>query len=177
MSRGGSQPIPRIPGDPLKERDRLASRANALATRHEGNVEFHYDTVIDAIECPNPDQGFKVHAQINGQPKTWQVDRLIAQVGYTPNRDMYRELRVHECYASLGTMKLAAALAGAGGDCLKQPSLGAETLRNPEPGFFILGAKSYGRNSHFLLRTGFEQVRDVFTLITGEANLDLYKNR
>ena len=49
------------------------------------------------------------------------------------------------------------------------PAAGAATLRNPEPNFYILGAKSYGRNSNFLLRTGFEQVRDVFTLITGEG--------
>ncbi len=33
---------------------------------------------------------------------------------------------------------------------------------NPEPGFFILGAKSYGRNSQFLLRIGWQQVDDVF---------------
>jgi hypothetical protein len=35
-------------------------------------------------------------------------------------------------------------------------------LRTPEPGFFILGAKSYGRNSGFLLRAGWRQVDDVF---------------
>ena len=54
---------------------------------------------------------------------------------------------------------------------------GPETLRNPEPNFYILGAKSFGRNSQFLLRLGFEQVRDVFTLITGNAKLDLYKKQ
>ena len=57
------------------------------------------------------------------------------------------------------------------------PAQGPATLRNPEPNFYILGAKSYGRNSNFLLRTGFEQVREVFTLITGKADLDLYKKR
>jgi len=73
-------------------------------------------------------------------------------------------------------MKLAASLVGKGSDdCLKLSSCGPETLRNPEPNFYILGAKSYGRNSHFLLRAGFEQVREVFTLITGQAGLDLYK--
>ena len=55
------------------------------------------------------------------------------------------------------------------------PAQGAKALRNPEPNFFILGAKSYGRNSNFLLRTGFTQVREVFTLITGKPDLDLYK--
>jgi hypothetical protein len=75
-------------------------------------------------------------------------------------------------------MKLAAALLGQKAqDCLKVASAGPESLRNPEPNYFILGAKSYGRNSHFLLRVGFEQVRDVFTLITGNAGLDLYKKK
>jgi hypothetical protein len=73
-------------------------------------------------------------------------------------------------------MALAAALSKhAGADCLTLPAQGAATLRNPEPNFFVLGAKSYGRNSHFLLRTGFEQVREVFTLITGRTDLNLYR--
>jgi hypothetical protein len=89
---------------------------------------------------------------------------------------MYRELQVHECYASLGPMNLAAALLKQGSaDCLQAPGQGGGTLRNPEPNFFILGAKSYGRNSQFLLRTGFEQIREVFRLITGKAELDLYR--
>ena len=113
-----------------------------------------------------------------GKPQTWEVDRIIASVGYEPENRLYRELQVHECYASLGPMNLAAALLKhAGGDCLAVPAQGAAALRNPEPNFFILGAKSYGRGSNFLLRAGFEQVREVFTLITGKNDLDLYKKK
>jgi hypothetical protein len=66
----------------------------------------------------------------------------------------------------MGPMKLAATLIGGGdADCLAQTSAGAETLRSPEPGFFVLGAKSYGKNVNFLIRVGLEQVREVFTLI------------
>ncbi|MHB8648329.1 MAG: hypothetical protein ACYDAR_21315, partial [Thermomicrobiales bacterium] len=156
-----------------KERDQLAVRANTLATRGDGNVEYHPQTVVTAIECAGADRGFKVRALCGGKSVTWEADRLIANVGYTPNTDLYRELQVHECYASLGPMNLAAALLKhAGGDCLAVPAQGAAALRNPEPNFFVLGAKSYGRNSNFLLRTGFEQVRDVFTLITGKTLLD-----
>src|SRR5262249_46836163 len=36
-----TQPIKRIANDPLRERDRLAVKANMLATRTDGNVEFH----------------------------------------------------------------------------------------------------------------------------------------
>lgn len=172
----GTQPIKRLPQDALRERDRLAVRANTLATRTDGNVEFHPQCVIDSIETAGPDKGFKVMARRGGQPITWMVDRVVANLGYTPNTDLYRELQVHECYATLGPMKLAASLLGQRNeDCLKQTSCGAETLRNPEPNFFILGAKSYGRNSNFLLRVGFEQIREVFSLIAAKPTLDLYK--
>jgi hypothetical protein len=173
----GSQPIRRLLNDPLRERDALAVRANSLATRCEGNVEFHPQTLVESVEFHGPERGFRLIASCAGKPSTWDAERIIANVGYTPDTDLYRELQVHECYASLGPMALAAALQKhAGVDCLSIPAQGAATLRNPEPNFYILGAKSYGRNSHFLLKTGFEQVRDVFTLITGKPDLDLYRN-
>jgi len=173
-----TQPIQRVPNDRLRERDRLAVRANTVATRTDANVEFHNQTVVEAIDFAGPDKGFKVTARCAGKPHTWEVDRLIANVGYSPDNALYRELQIHECYATLGPMSLAAALLKhAGADCLSIPSQGAQALCNPEPSFFILGAKSYGRNSNFLLKTGFEQIREVFTLITGKPDLDLYKKR
>jgi hypothetical protein len=104
-----------------------------------------------------------------------EVDRVIANVGYRPDMRTCRELQVHSCYASEGPMKLAAALAGAaGGDCLNQTSQGAATLVNPEPNYYVLGAKSYGRDSRFLISVGLGQIREVFSLLVGRANLDLY---
>ena len=41
-------------------------------------------------------------------------------------------------------------------------------LANPEPDFYILGNKSYGRNPNFLLETGFRQVADVVTKLAKE---------
>jgi thioredoxin reductase len=173
LARGrGSQPIKRFVNDSLRERDQLAVRANHLATRGEGNVEFHPQTILDVIECAGADRGFKVSGHCNGRPMTWEVDRLIANVGYSPDTDLYRELQVHECYASLGPMALSAALfAHAGTDSLAIPSQPGAVLRNPEPNFFVLGAKSYGRNSNFLLRAGFEQVREVFALLLSSPEL------
>jgi len=48
----------------------------------------------------------------------------------------------------------------------------AASLRADEPGYFVLGAK--GRDSGFLMRDGFEQAKQVFAAITGNAKLDLY---
>ena len=104
----------------------------------------------------------------NAQAQRRQIaaDEVLALVGYRPDRSLYEELQVHECYASQGPMKLAAVLLGeTSADCLAQTSPGGETLKNPEPGFFILGAKSYGRNSRFLLKIGHEQIGEVFSMM------------
>ena len=49
---------------------------------------------------------------------------------------------------------------------LDQVSAGVDTARTPDPGFFVLGAKSYGRNSQFLMRVGWAQVDEVFGLLS-----------
>ena len=128
------------------------------------------------MEWKGQDRGFRVTARCAGKERSWDVDRIIANVGYSPDTNLGRELQIHECYATLGPMKLAAALAKqGGGDCLTLSAGGSAVLLNPEPNFFILGAKSYGRNSHFLLKTGFDQVRELYTLLTGRPDLNLYK--
>jgi hypothetical protein len=43
-----------------------------------------------------------------------------------------------------------------------------------EPDYYILGAKSWGQESGFLLRDGFEQIKQLFAVITGNSRLDLY---
>jgi hypothetical protein len=118
----------------------------------------------------------EVTLAVPGGEEVIPVDRIVAQTGFRPDHALSRELQMHECYASQGPMKLAAALLGAGGaDCMEQSGFGPESLLNPEPGFFLVGHKSYGRNPEFLLRVGREQVRDVFRLLSGDARLDLYR--
>jgi thioredoxin reductase len=115
--------------------------------------------------------------EAGGEERRVEADRVLALVGYRPDLNVFRELQVHLCYASEGPMALAAAVLAAqardpGDDsgCLGQVSHGPETLKNPEPNFFILGAKSYGRNPKFLLRLGHAQIEDVMTLLAGAAS-------
>ena len=94
------------------------------------------------------------------------VDRILSLTGSVGDARMYRQLQVHECWATEGPMRLASALlASSSADCLTQESHGADTLKNPEPDFYILGSKSYGRNTTFLMRVGWEQVDEVFSLL------------
>jgi hypothetical protein len=153
-----------VEDDPLPERAGLNATARELAAGASEAVEVRPGRVTETLRGA---EGDAVTVSLrNGGLEELEVDRVLALNGGVGDFGIYRQLQVHECYATAGPMKLAAALLGeSGGDCLAQAAHGAETLENPEPGFFILGAKSYGRNSQFLLRVGWEQVRDVFGLL------------
>ncbi|MEY2515006.1 MAG: hypothetical protein QOJ89_2364 [bacterium] len=150
-----------VDGDPLPERASLNAAAARLAAGASDAVQLRAGCVTDAL-CAR--DGRIAVTLRNGDADEVEVDRILALNGGVGDSSLYRQLQVHECYATSGPMKLAAALLGeADTDCMAAGSHGPETLRNPEPGFFILGAKSYGRNSQFLLRAGWQQVDDVFT--------------
>jgi thioredoxin reductase len=168
-------PIMPIEGDRLPERAELTRRANELA-RGGGPLTYWPRTVVERITGTLTPPARQFQVELGGEHAgTIEVDEIIANVGFRPNNRMYEELQVHECYATQGPLKLAATLSGsASTDCLDQKSCGAHTLINPEPNFFILGAKSYGRRSNFLLSAGYEQIREVFTIIGDRAALDLY---
>ena len=67
-----------------------------------------------------------------------EVDRVLALNGGVGDASIYRQLQVHECYATAAPMKLSAALlaqsGAAGGDCLAVEPLGPETLAEPGAG-------------------------------------------
>ena len=175
----GASPKP-VDDDPLPGRSRLTGRVAELAAGPPEGLEVHRGVVVEALEEHSDDDGDDdggvtvTLRRDDGTTETVDVDGILALTGKVGDHLLYRQLQVHECYATSGPMKLAAALLGedgaasggaAGGDCLDQSSLGAETLRNPEPGFFILGLKSYGRRNDFLMRVGWQQVDEVFELL------------
>ena len=141
-------PLPRIANDPLKERDRLAVKANNLAARCDGNLEYHAQTQIDEVLSHGPDKGFRVSARVAGKPMTWDVERVIATVGYRADLTVCSELRVEEPGGQIATN---------------------------EPGYFILGTKTLNRDSNFLIRDGHEQIRKAFASIMSKPALDLYR--
>ena len=74
-------------------------------------------------------------------------------------------------------MKWAASIMDTAGDCLQQTCVGPEVLQTTEPGFYVIGSKSYGRDPRFLFSVGLQQIRDLFKLIVGRDSLDLYRQQ
>ena len=160
-----------VEDDPLPQRAALAARARAILSAGTGVT--HQVSGI-AVRLGRSVEGLRrsvdgIEVTLRAAPgalETLVVDRIIALTGSVGDHMLYRQLQVHECWATSGPMKLAAALlASSSVDCLTQTSHGSDTLRNPEPGFFILGEKSYGRNSTYLMRIGWAQVDEVFPLL------------
>lgn len=156
--------------DPLPERANLIRRAQEIAGGASAAVEMLTGVVVDSLERRGERIGVTLR-DLKGELRSVEVDRLVSLTGFVGDYQLYRQLQVHECYATCGPMNLAASLLASGSDtdCLTQTSQGIEILANPEPDFFILGCKSYGRNSSFLMRLGWQQVDEVFAYLVEQS--------
>jgi thioredoxin reductase len=164
-----SVPIQVIENDRLGTRTTLAEQSNAAAEK----VERLANCFIESIKCQDGQLAVTLGGEHEGE---FTFDRLIANVGYRGDVSFTSEMQVHRCYATDGPIKLAVSLMSSeSADCLDQPAGEAELLLNPEANFYILGAKSYGRNSQFLLANGLKQIQQLFTIIGDREDLDLYE--
>ncbi len=96
------------------------------------------------------------------------MDAIIAATGQRPDLSITRELRLGldpalECSEALGPL-----IDPNIHSCGTVRPHGAIELAHPEPGFYIVGSKSYGRAPTFLLATGYEQARSVAAMIAGD---------
>jgi thioredoxin reductase len=170
----GVGPIVQYANDPLAERDALAQQANLLTVERSRPIEHRPQTFVDGIAFEGATAKFQV--EFSGRHAGHEeFDRVVANVGYRPDLRLFEELQVHTSFASDGPMKLAAALLKQSPEEARDGKpCGPPTLVNPEPDFYVLGAKSYGRSSNFFLSTGREQIRELFTIIGDREGLNLY---
>ncbi len=96
------------------------------------------------------------------------VDEIVVATGFRPDHAIARELRldIHSVFES--TYALAPLIDPAVSACGTAPPHGVSQLAHPEPGYFVVGMKSYGRAPTFLLLTGYEQVRSVVCALVGD---------
>lgn len=97
------------------------------------------------------------------------VDEIVAATGFRPDLSFLGELRLGLDPAVESPVALAPLIDPNVHSCGSVPPHGAAELAHPEPGFYAVGMKSYGRAPTFLMRTGYEQVRSVVCALTGDA--------
>ena len=122
-----------------------------------------------AVDRIDPmDNGLAVQATLAGNPLRLLVDRIVVATGFRPDLSFLAELRIALDPAVEAPPRLAPLIDPNFHSCGTVPPHGIEDLAHPEPGFVIVGSKSYGRAPTFLMATGYEQVRSVVAEIAGD---------
>lgn len=96
------------------------------------------------------------------------ADRVVALTGFRPDLSMLSELRLALDPTLQAPAGIAAQLDPNVHSCGSVSATGARDLAQPEPDFYLVGAKSYGRAPTFLALTGYEQVRSVVAELAGD---------
>ncbi|MBE7955581.1 NAD(P)-binding domain-containing protein [Microbacterium sp. R1] len=148
-------------GDELPERAALGSRARKMVD--EGVVELVTGFRVAAFR--QTADGLTVVAEDGREVEG--VGRVFALTGFRPDTEMLRELRIDLDPALEAVAGIASEIDPNIHSCGSVGATGARELAQPEQGFFIIGAKSYGRAPTFLALTGFEQVRSVAAHLVG----------
>jgi hypothetical protein len=152
--------------DALPARGQLGSALKAL--RDDGKLEFVSGLRIQAIrregasltvEGLGPD---RQTLQLTG------IDEIVCATGQRPDLGITSELRLKldpwlESAEALGPL-----IDPNQHSCGTVRPHGHRELSHPEPAFYTLGVKSYGRAPTFLMATGFEQARSVVAAIAGD---------
>jgi hypothetical protein len=147
--------------DALPARGQLGQRIRALVER--GVVQLMSGWRTDRLERTL--DGIVVFAGAQSLPP---VDEIIVATGLRPDLGMLGELRLGLDPVLEAPTALAPLIDPNVHSCGTVPPHGVDELAQPEPNFYIIGMKSYGRAPTFLMMTGYEQARSVVAALAGD---------
>lgn len=152
--------------DALPARGALGASLRRL--RDSGTLAFHAGLRITRLERTGAQ--LRVHGHDGrGQAVVIDaIDEIICATGQRPDLGLARELRLRLDPALESTEALGPLIDPNLHSCGTVRPHGHRELAHPEPGFYTVGVKSYGRAPTFLMATGFEQARSVVAAIAGD---------
>lgn len=100
--------------------------------------------------------------------RTLTADRVVVLTGFRPDLSFLGELRLDLDPTLQAPRRIATEIDPNVHSCGSVAATGAADLAQPEPDFYLVGAKSYGRAPTFLALTGYEQVRSVVAELAGD---------
>jgi hypothetical protein len=144
--------------------------ADALPAR--GAIGKRVKALVDAGKI-NVNTGFFVHeitdeAIVSADGRKVNAAVIVNATGARPDHALAGELRLDLDPILGSTRALAPLIDPNQHSCGTVPPHGVDELAHPETGFYVLGAKSYGRAPTFLLATGYEQARSVVAALAGD---------
>ncbi len=150
--------------DALPARGALGSRARAAVESGQLSVLAPFQVASAATTA----DGIAVTGTRHDESVAVTVDRVIVATGFRPNLEMLREVRLGIDPALESSGILGPLIDPNVHSCGTVPPHGARELAHPEPNFYVIGNKSYGRAPTFLLATGYEQARSVVAQLAGD---------
>jgi Pyridine nucleotide-disulphide oxidoreductase len=157
--------------DELPARGRLATDLATLVD--SGRIELVTGFRIHTVE-PAGDRVRLVGDQWHGDDLAGvrslrvEADQVVAATGFRPDHAIATELRLALEPALESAAALGPLIDPNVHTCGTVPAHGIAELAHPEPGYVIVGIKSYGRAPTFLLATGYQQVRSVVAALAGD---------
>lgn len=148
--------------DELAARGALGSRLRSLV--ESGVIDVHTSFVISGFEA----DGDQLRVRSTGSADDLTVDVLVPATGFRPDLSLLSELRLEMDPAVEAPRELGPLIDPEFHSCGSVEPHGERVLSHPEPGFYIVGMKSYGRAPTFLMATGYEQVRSIAAALAGD---------
>ncbi|BBB68206.1 flavoprotein [Undibacterium sp. YM2] len=155
--------------DGLPARGQLGARLKAL--KDTGQLSLYRNFRIRQLQSgEHGEDGITVTGDMHlGEtPVLSGIDEIIAATGARPDLSLSRELRLRHDPWLESTEALAPLIDPNEHSCGTVRPHGHRELAHPEPGYYAVGAKSYGRAPNFLMATGYEQVRSVVAALSGD---------
>lgn len=153
--------------DALPARGAIGTRLRQLID--EGRITLEAGFVTHRVtKLPQAGGDTGPGVRLSTRDGRWvDADRVVVATGFRADHRIAAELRL-DVDPVLGTSRtLAALLDPDRPQSWVPPPHGLAELRHPEPGYFVVGIKSYGRASAFLMATGYRQVQQVTAELAG----------
>tara|TARA_R110002050_G_scaffold92952_3_gene194375 strand:- start:2646 stop:3851 length:1206 start_codon:yes stop_codon:yes gene_type:complete len=166
ITRKSRNAYERYENDPLKERDSLSKFGNTIMSGNHKSI--NHIGGYSGIRQFGSESMEKISFQLEHNDVWISCDNLCVAIGYLPNTKLYQELHVKNCWATDGLHSIAQLIHNS--NCLTQSHPSRTSLLTTEPMFFVLGSKSYGRRSSFLLSIGLQQIEEISRYFSG--NID-----
>lgn len=178
---GVSDIVPEIAGDRVAARAALLRKANELAAQAGGILDVWPATYVETVERTDDDAPYEI--EFSGRHAGHATfEMIIPAVAPRPDLMLWREMQLLVCPALEAPLPMAEFLrrqaAEPARDVAARRQALAQALLNPEPDFYVLGSKSWGRRGdEFLFAEAHEQIVALFTILGDRESLDLYATR
>ncbi|HSE09850.1 MAG TPA: NAD(P)-binding domain-containing protein [Nocardioidaceae bacterium] len=153
--------------DQLAARGKLGTDLRSLVA--SGRIELVRDFSVESMSVAADGATVAVTGTTAAGARTIDgLHAVAAATGFRPDLAMLSELRLDLDPGLEAPSKLAPLIDPQFHSCGTVPPHGHRDLQQPEPGFYIVGMKSYGRAPTFLITTGNEQVRSIAAALAGD---------